>query len=156
MGDPNRGIYQKFIVTRTDGKSAPGEKHADCEYFVLDIHHDKHAKAALLAYAKSCKSEYPLLAHDVRAMAILTERPALETAVEPEPYKKCEIGNCCMQAITGSVFCEGHAPRKARFVVQPRPLYPGEPLPDTWPKCATCGEPIYLNHECSAANRGVK
>lgn len=100
MGDPNRGIYQKFIVTRTDGKSAPGEKHADCEYFVLDIHHDKHAKAALLAYAKSCRSEYPLLAHDVRAMAILTEQPRMETrSALSEPCDKCaghhDIGNPC-------------------------------------------------------------
>jgi len=78
MGDTNRGIYQKFIVERTDGSSEPGGKHAECEYFVLDIMHDKHAKAALLAYAESCKIEYPLLAHDVRAMAILREEGAKE------------------------------------------------------------------------------
>jgi hypothetical protein len=73
MGDRTRGIYQKFIVERTDGKSAPGEKHDGCEYFVLDATHDPHAKAALLAYAESCKADYPLLAQDVRAMALLTE-----------------------------------------------------------------------------------
>jgi hypothetical protein len=30
------GIYQKFWVRRTDGSSREGEKHAACEYFVLD------------------------------------------------------------------------------------------------------------------------
>ena len=71
MGDKTRGLYQKFVVTRTDGSSAPGGKHEGCEYFVLDPAHDPHAKAALLAYAESCKLDYPLLAHDVRALAIL-------------------------------------------------------------------------------------
>lgn len=65
MGDKIRGIYEKFTVTRTDGKSAPGEKHDGCQYFVLDIGCDPHAVPALLAYAKSCKAEYPLLARDV-------------------------------------------------------------------------------------------
>jgi len=74
MGDPNRGIYHKFSVTRTDGTSEAGGKHHECEYFVLDINHDPHAKAALLAYAESCKADYPLLAHDVRAMAIFGGR----------------------------------------------------------------------------------
>jgi len=63
------GLYAKFNVTRTDGKSAPGEKHDGCEYFVLDVTHDKHAHAALKAYADSCEAEYPLLARDVRIQA---------------------------------------------------------------------------------------
>lgn len=68
MGDTARGLYEKFNVTRTDGKSAPGEKHHGCQYFVLDCDHDPHARAALAAYAASCKAEYPLLAGDVRAL----------------------------------------------------------------------------------------
>lgn len=71
MGDKTRGLYSKFSVERTDGKSEPGQKHDGCEYFVLDVTHDPHAHAALLAYAESCKAEYPLLAQDVRALAIL-------------------------------------------------------------------------------------
>jgi hypothetical protein len=70
MGDKTRGLYQKFTVLRNDGKHMFGEKHHGCEYFVLDLTHDKHAKAALLAYAESCKDEYPLLSHDLRAQAI--------------------------------------------------------------------------------------
>ncbi len=75
MGDKTRGIYEKFRMERTDGKSEPGEKHACCFYFVLDIDHDRHAIPALKAYAESCKEEFPLLAADVVALAIDREKP---------------------------------------------------------------------------------
>jgi hypothetical protein len=65
MGDTTRGLYQKFTVVRTDGSSAPGGKHEGCEYFVLDLTHDKHALPALRAYIQSCRAEYPLLAEDL-------------------------------------------------------------------------------------------
>lgn len=65
MGDKTKGLYNKFRVERVDGSSEPGGKHHGCEYFVLDLTHDKHAKAALHAYAESCKEEYPLLAADL-------------------------------------------------------------------------------------------
>jgi len=65
MRDKIRGLYNKFRVERVDGSSEPGGKHHGCEYFVLDLTHDKHARAALLAYAESCKEEYPLLAADL-------------------------------------------------------------------------------------------
>ncbi len=66
MDKRKRGIYRKFKVERTDGKSAPGEKHHGCRYFVIDIDHDEHADAALLAYADACEAEYPKLADDLR------------------------------------------------------------------------------------------
>ena len=68
MGDPTRGLYRKFNVTRTDGQSGVGKKHDGCYYFVLDCTHDKFAEAALRAYANACKTEYPLLAADLAAM----------------------------------------------------------------------------------------
>ena len=66
--DANRGLYRKFRVERTDGKSAPGEKHHGCEYFVLDMDHDDHAKAAIKGYVHSLEAsnEYPGLAADLR------------------------------------------------------------------------------------------
>ncbi len=67
MGDTKRGLYNKFEVSRTDGASRPGKKHHGCEYFVLDLTHDKHAEAALRAYADSCAADYPLLAADLYA-----------------------------------------------------------------------------------------
>lgn len=60
------GLYRKFRVERTDGKSAPGKKHDGCEYFVLDLTHDPHAIAAINAYAQSCERDYPQLAGDLR------------------------------------------------------------------------------------------
>lgn len=60
-----QGLYGKFYIERTDGKSAPGEKHHGCQYFILDITHDIHAKAALLAYAQSCALTHPELSHDL-------------------------------------------------------------------------------------------
>jgi len=68
MGDRTRGLYDKFIVERTDGSSAFGRKHANCRYFVIDLEHDKHGAAALEAYAKSCLDEYPLLAADLQQL----------------------------------------------------------------------------------------
>lgn len=73
MGDKTRGIYDKFIVKRTDGtdhegspRTSPG-KHFGCEYFVLDITHDPHAIPALAAYADSAERDgYGLLAADLR------------------------------------------------------------------------------------------
>lgn len=65
MGDKTKGLVNKFTVTRNDGKSAPGEKHEDCDYFVLDLTHDPHAIQAIAAYAQSCRAEYPLLASDL-------------------------------------------------------------------------------------------
>lgn len=42
-------------------------KHYGCEYFVLDLAHDKFAAPALEAYADACEKEYPLLAADIRS-----------------------------------------------------------------------------------------
>ena len=69
MGDKTRGLYNKFLVQRTDGKDKKG-KHVSCEYFVLDLTHDVHALSALKAYRDSCQEEYPLLADDLTLMII--------------------------------------------------------------------------------------
>lgn len=63
-----RGLYGKFDVTRTDGRSAPGEKHSGCQYFVLDLDHDEHADAALRAYAAAARDDRPVLASRLDAM----------------------------------------------------------------------------------------
>lgn len=64
--DTEQGLFQKFVVTRTDGSSGPGGKHEGCEYFVLDIDHDPLHKPALEAYAYACESTHPQLAADLR------------------------------------------------------------------------------------------
>ena len=75
MKDKSRGLYNKFTVTRTDGRDRRGDKHERCEYFVLDLDHDPHARAALLAYADSCRKEYPALSVDLFAKACNMDKP---------------------------------------------------------------------------------
>ena len=66
--DYNRGLYRKFEVTRTDGRSGTGEKHEGCRYFVLDVDHDQFAAAALTAYRAACAEAFPKLAEDIDRM----------------------------------------------------------------------------------------
>lgn len=64
------GLYAKFKVERTDGSSAAGMKHDGCDYFVLDLVHDRHAVPALRAYADAAaKDGYQALAKDLRMRA---------------------------------------------------------------------------------------
>lgn len=66
MGDKTKGLYTKFNnIERTDLQHMYGGKHYRCDYFVLDLTHDRHSLAALSAYADSCREEYPLLAADL-------------------------------------------------------------------------------------------
>ena len=64
FGNP-LGLSDKFMVVRVDGQSAPGKKHHECRYFVLDMSHDIHAYPAIKAYAESCKETKPYLARDL-------------------------------------------------------------------------------------------
>ena len=70
-----QGLFDKFKVLRRDGSSEPGEKHDGREYFVLDIDHDPHAKAALAAYADDVEATHPYLAKDMRARYALSAQP---------------------------------------------------------------------------------
>ena len=65
MSDYEKGLYNKFAVVRTDGSSAPGGKHHKCNYFVLDLTHDKFAAVAIAEYARACQYEFPALAKDL-------------------------------------------------------------------------------------------
>lgn len=71
-----QGVYRKFDVRRTDGSSEPGEKHHGCEYFVLDVTHDPHARAALAAYASAVEATHPTLAADMRDRYGLAQQPS--------------------------------------------------------------------------------
>jgi hypothetical protein len=68
--DEHRGVYRKFDVRRTDGSSAPGGKHAECSYFVLDLEHDPFAAPALRAYAAACHDTHRDLAQDIREVIL--------------------------------------------------------------------------------------
>lgn len=69
MGDnPQRGLYRKYDVKRTDGSSGPGGKHEHCAHFVLDLEHDEFAIPALEAYRDAARASYPALARDIDAI----------------------------------------------------------------------------------------
>ena len=74
MSDRSRGLYQKYLVKR---RHDPEGKHDDCDFFVLDLVHDKHARPALLAYADSAERDgYQALARDLRERAESMPEPA--------------------------------------------------------------------------------
>jgi hypothetical protein len=75
------GLYGKFRIERTDGSSAPGGKHHGCDYFVLDVTHDKHAAVALATYAGAVAATHPQLAADMRARWGLPAQPAGDAAL---------------------------------------------------------------------------
>jgi len=60
--DTERGLYPKFNVERVNGSA----RHQHCFYFVLDLRHDPHARAAAEAYVLSCENQYPVLAAELR------------------------------------------------------------------------------------------
>ncbi len=61
MSKKDKGLYKRYEVTRVDGK----EDEPGTTYFVLRFG-EKHAKAALLAYANSVQDEQPQLARELR------------------------------------------------------------------------------------------
>ncbi len=72
-----RGLYHKFIVSRTDGRDGNGDKHPDCRYFVLDLDHDDYALIALSAYADACEGTHPNLAFELQqTVASRLQHPA--------------------------------------------------------------------------------
>lgn len=58
MSDHNRGLYGKYRVEKVNGKPTGA-------VFVLAYANDPHARAALAAYAESCREDYPQLAADL-------------------------------------------------------------------------------------------
>ena len=58
-------LYNKYIVKRTDGADRPGERHAGCHYFVLDMDHDPAACAAMRCYADFYKDSHPEFYHEI-------------------------------------------------------------------------------------------
>jgi hypothetical protein len=77
------GVFNKFNVSRVDGTDCDGGKHESCSYFVLDIEHDKFAKAALRAYADACQPELPILAADMRTIyGLTTTQPSMPASGE--------------------------------------------------------------------------
>lgn len=110
MSDNDRGLYQKYTVRRTNGSSEPGGKHEHCEYFVLDLDHDKFAYAALKAYANACKKEYRELARDLEAMAsVVWDRFYRHIAITPVADAGATTV-CTSCDVYNAKWCPAHAP----------------------------------------------
>lgn len=82
------GLYEKYLVKRTDGSSEAGGKHENCGYYVLDLVHDRFAIPALAAYAEACKDEFPALAADLRRLIAPT--PHVDPRIEAAAQRVCE------------------------------------------------------------------
>lgn len=103
--DPSRpadqqGLFNKFEVYRTDRTDVIGGKHHKCDYFVLDLTHDKHAPAALLAYAESCKATHPHLSAD-----LLARFPAPAPSGERETLRQ-RLGEALTEALADETAAE--------------------------------------------------
>lgn len=81
----NPGLHSKYTVTRSDGRSAPGQKHERCQYFVLDLNHDPFAIAALQAYMEACKPTMPELAADIKHLVNEVIPVELQPGTPPYP-----------------------------------------------------------------------
>lgn len=93
--DQEQGLYRKYDVTRLND---PAGKHAECTYYVLDLDHDPHSVAALLAYAASCAAQYPGLAFDLRHTAAATARKL--GVAQPEALS---ADSCALPAIAPDI-----------------------------------------------------
>jgi|HubBroStandDraft_2_1064218.scaffolds.fasta_scaffold01263_2 hypothetical protein len=90
--DRDRGLYSKYVVRRSDGSSGAGGKHERCDYFVLDLTHDRHALVALEAYAASCEVEYPKLYDDLQdwLAKLLRGRTCVPLRLSGELARTCD------------------------------------------------------------------
>lgn len=60
-----QGLFDKYRVSRTDGKDYRGSKHHGCDYFVIDMDHDPAAGPALITYAAAVVKTHPVLASEL-------------------------------------------------------------------------------------------
>lgn len=84
VSDEAKRLYRKYRVTRIDDATG---KHDGCEFFVLDWMHDRFAVPAIRAYADACAAEFPLLATELRYLAIYYENRHAEGSLPPRAPK---------------------------------------------------------------------
>jgi hypothetical protein len=119
--DRERGWYRKYDVKRLND---PNGRHADCEYFVLDLEHDAHSTPALLAYADAAEAKYPALAADIRRR-VGAHSPELRSETATETTERifhcgCEkVDRCERDKCPKCCYC-GRAP-EIRTVAAPDP-----------------------------------
>jgi hypothetical protein len=111
VDDRRRGLYDKFSVLRIDGSSGPRGKHNNCDYFVLDLVHDRYARDAILAYAQACVGEYPALAEDLRSRAArMPEAVSIIVNGRQEFVSSWDLTFSEVVALSGQVVLVGFVP----------------------------------------------
>lgn len=68
MPSSDKGLYNKYQCSRTDGKDQPGGPKEGAVYFPLDIHHDIYARRAAAFYADCVEDRHPKLARELRQL----------------------------------------------------------------------------------------
>lgn len=61
----SEGLINKYCVTREDGRDVEGEKHDECQYFVLDLTHDPVARDCAVRYSRHIRRDDPELAQEL-------------------------------------------------------------------------------------------
>jgi len=59
-------VYEKYLVSRVDGRDTPGRDKENARYYVMDWVNDPYAWLAMLYYANIIEDKYPQLAVDIR------------------------------------------------------------------------------------------
>lgn len=119
--DTKRGLYRKYEVTRLND---PDGTHANCEYYVLDLAHDKFAVDALEAYAAACRDEFPALSRDLYAKlkTVRAHVPAVKgNAATPLPahVDRCSNKYCwCNTLPAGNLKPDGLTSSKLHAWIQ--------------------------------------
>lgn len=109
MNTRTEGLIRKFKVERLT-PSSRGIDHDDCQYFVLDITHDPHARNAALAYAESCEPEYPHLAADLRAAVSAITDLGLTLGLTPAPDRRPHSRACGIRRHPHGPECHSNCP----------------------------------------------
>jgi len=74
------GLYEKYVVKRTDGSDQPGGRHHGCRYFVLDLTHDPSARHAARIFAEDIEGSRPRLSAELlEELARLGQVPLLDS-----------------------------------------------------------------------------
>ena len=126
-----QGVFRKFNVQRTDGSDQPGGKHHECEYFVLDVAHDQHAKPALEAYAVACATTHPQLSADMRERYGLQAQAAAEPVTDapdlPEP-----VGVVLGFEDDSGMAMVDHASEGGQTLEEKQCVYSGDQMEQRW------------------------
>ncbi len=73
MSDKQKGLYQKYQVTKVEGKTDP-----EAIYIVLRVDTDMHARLAVLLYSALIAKTYHKLSFDLNVMLHKLGLPAQE------------------------------------------------------------------------------